>query len=154
VPTYRFACEHCHGEFEAWYSIHDDDLPMKHDSQMVPGGVARCNGRLVKVISAAPIHGLNSTVNRADEREKGWSRDMPAYKRLRDDGLQPPGIDGCGDLEQQANDEWFVKTGGQFGVPENRRDEINEMLADGQVNHNNWSPVEEMQAARAKEKTK
>jgi hypothetical protein len=35
--------------------------------------------------------------------ERRWSRDMPAYARLRGDGLQPRGIDGCGDLEQQLD---------------------------------------------------
>lgn len=34
--------------------------------------------------------------------ENRWQKDMPAYKRLREDGLQPPQIDGCGQLEKHA----------------------------------------------------
>ena len=34
--------------------------------------------------------------------EDRWQKDMPAYKRLREDGLQPPGIDGSAALEAHA----------------------------------------------------
>jgi len=33
--------------------------------------------------------------------ERRWDRDMPAYARLRRDGLQPRSVDGAGDLEQR-----------------------------------------------------
>jgi hypothetical protein len=29
-------------------------------------------------------------------------KDMPAYKRLRDEGLQPPSVRGAADLEARA----------------------------------------------------
>lgn len=44
-------------------------------------------------------------------REARWSRDMPAYKRLRQDGLQPRQIDGCGDLETRATHEKQIEMG-------------------------------------------
>jgi hypothetical protein len=31
--------------------------------------------------------------------EQGWQRDMPAYARLRRDGIQPRSIDGSAELE-------------------------------------------------------
>ena len=52
--------------------------------------------------------GSNSTTTRGEgvaiinQREKNWSKDMPAYKRLRKEGLQPKTIDGCHDVELLA----------------------------------------------------
>ena len=43
-----------------------------------------------------------STVAEINQREKNWSLDMPAYKRLRKEGLQPKTIDGCHAVEQLA----------------------------------------------------
>jgi hypothetical protein len=46
--------------------------------------------------------------------ERRWERDMPAYKRLRDNGLQPKGIDGSGDLETRASTQVEVEMGKIF----------------------------------------
>lgn len=52
--------------------------------------------------------GANSTTTRGAEvavtnqRAKNWDKDMPAYKRLRAEGLQPKTIDGCHAVEQLA----------------------------------------------------
>jgi len=35
--------------------------------------------------------------------ERRWEADMPAYARLRRDGLQPRGIDGSAELETNLN---------------------------------------------------
>tara|TARA_R100000808_G_scaffold4752_3_gene15058 strand:+ start:3897 stop:4205 length:309 start_codon:yes stop_codon:yes gene_type:complete len=47
--------------------------------------------------------------NRSAERR--LDRDMGAYRRLRDNGLQPPGIRGAGDLEARAQSPVEVETG-------------------------------------------
>lgn len=44
-------------------------------------------------------------------REKRWDTDMPAYKRLVDDGVQPPRIDGSADLEARCTIRDQVETG-------------------------------------------
>lgn len=36
---------------------------------------------------------------------------MPAYKRMRDNGLQPPHIDGCAELESRASTQAEVELG-------------------------------------------
>ena len=52
--------------------------------------------------------GSNSTTTRGsqvaeiNQRAKNWDKDMPAYKRLRREGLQPKTIDGCHAVEQLA----------------------------------------------------
>lgn len=47
-------------------------------------------------------------------REARWNRDMPAYKRLRDQGLQPPRIDGCADLERDSSTRFEIESGQAF----------------------------------------
>ena len=61
--------------------------------------------------------GMNTTTTRGQEvakintTEKGWQKDMPAYKRLRQNGLQPKSIDGAAEIEKKAKHEWQVETG-------------------------------------------
>lgn len=45
------------------------------------------------------------------KREKRWDKDMSAYAELRKQGLQPQGIDGCGDLATMASDKWEIDHG-------------------------------------------
>lgn len=42
------------------------------------------------------------TVERENMEER-WSKDMPAYRRLRKDGVQPKGIDGAAKVEATAD---------------------------------------------------
>lgn len=62
-------------------------------------------------VSAAATPSRNRTTSDAIAREKRWDRDMPAYKRLREEGLQPKSIDGAGDLETRANDKLEIEGG-------------------------------------------
>ena len=61
--------------------------------------------------------GTNSTTTRGkqveqtNKVERNWQKDMPAYKRLRKEGLQPKRIDGAAKLEQKAEHKWQVETG-------------------------------------------
>ncbi len=45
-----------------------------------------------------------SRVDEINARGKAWDEDMPAYRRLRRDGLQPKGVDGAAQLERHAED--------------------------------------------------
>jgi len=59
----------------------------------------------------------NSTTSRGSKvaehnaTERGWKKDMPAYKRLRANGLQPKRIDGAAEIERRAQESWQVETG-------------------------------------------
>lgn len=61
--------------------------------------------------------GMNTTTTRGqrvaevNKTEKQWNVDMPAYKRLRKEGLQPKSIDGSAEMEKKAKHEWQVETG-------------------------------------------
>lgn len=50
--------------------------------------------------------------------EGRWDRDMPAYSRLRMNGLQPPRIDGCAELEGRASTQQEVEMGRIFARAE------------------------------------
>ena len=61
--------------------------------------------------------GTNTTTTRGarvaavNQTESNWNKDMPAYKRLRADGLQPRKIDGAAEVERKAKEAWQVETG-------------------------------------------
>ena len=61
--------------------------------------------------------GTNTTTSRGarvaevNTTERNWNKDMPAYKRLRANGLQPEKIDGAAEVEKKAQESWQVETG-------------------------------------------
>lgn len=61
--------------------------------------------------------GMNTTTTRGqnvesiNKTERNWQKDMPAYKRLRQEGLQPKRIDGAAEVEKKAEHKWQVETG-------------------------------------------
>lgn len=59
--------------------------------------------------SATPTRKVE--VSRIDAKERQWERDMPAYKRLRKEGLQPKSIDGSAKFEQRAESKAEVESG-------------------------------------------
>lgn len=46
-----------------------------------------------------------------EAREKRWAKDMPAYKELRKQGMQPPKIDGSAELAAKAETRFEVESG-------------------------------------------
>jgi hypothetical protein len=84
---------------------------MKHRETHPNLDVEGCFGCRVAGVS----FGANESTTRGaqvkaiNQREKGWNRDMPAYKRLRDQGLQPRQIDGAALLESSATEKWQIE---------------------------------------------
>lgn len=78
---------------------------MKHQEKHPGLDVEGCFGCRVAGIS----FGSNSTTTRGasvaeiNQRAKNWDKDMPAYKRLRQNGVQPKSIDGAAALEAKAS---------------------------------------------------
>lgn len=78
---------------------------MKHQEKHPGLDVEGCFGCRVAGIS----FGSNSTTTRGssvaeiNQRAKNWDKDMPAYKRLRRNGVQPKSIDGAAALEARAS---------------------------------------------------
>jgi hypothetical protein len=84
---------------------------MKHREVHPNLDVDGCFGCRVAGIS----FGANSTTTRGkvvaetNQRAKNWDKDMPAYKRLRQQGLQPKNIDGAAKIEATAKTEAQVE---------------------------------------------
>ena len=83
-----------------------------------PEPIEGCFGcRLTSINIAPSAMATRSDAATAKAREKRWNRDIPAYKRLRADGLQPGTVDGAGDLEARANHEAEVTMGWKIDKP-------------------------------------
>lgn len=142
MPTYAFVCEKCGEGFEQWLSIHHEaaDRPQTHQG---------CTGRLALAITRVATYGVGQhgeQTIQSDRRERQLDLDRPAYKRFRDAGHQPRHLHGSHELEAKATDDWFVRTGGLVSVPDDRKEEVNEMLAEGATT--SWSPIEQVHEQR------
>ncbi len=62
-------------------------------------------------IASAAIPSRRPAAVQTNATSARWERDLPAYKRLRGDGLQPPATEGAADLEARATCEEHVTTG-------------------------------------------
>ncbi len=107
MPTYRFRCNRCGGATEQWLTIHHEasDRPEFHDG---------CGGDLTLSIEkvntyAVGTRGAHTAVSDATDRE--WHKDMDAYSRFRETGIQPRRITGADKLEAVAKGTWHVETG-------------------------------------------
>jgi hypothetical protein len=73
-------------------------------------GCFGCKIAHVAVSSSATPNRRRDT-HQINEKEKRWDTDMAAYKRLRQDGLQPPKIDGAANIEKKAETKFQVESG-------------------------------------------
>lgn len=86
---------------------------MKHQETHPNLDVPGCFGCRVSGVRM----GTNTTTTRGakvaevNKTERNWNKDMPAYKRLRANGLQPKRIDGAANVEKRAQEGWQVETG-------------------------------------------
>lgn len=81
-----------------------------HTRLVHPEPVDGCYGcKLASVMFAPSVAGGEAATVKA--RERRWEKDMPAYKRLRQNRVQPRGIDGSATLEAKANSQFEVERG-------------------------------------------
>lgn len=77
---------------------------MKHQERHPNLDVPGCFGCKI----AGVAFGANTTTTRGarvdsiNKTESNWNKDLPAYKRLRQEGLQPRSVDGAAALESTA----------------------------------------------------
>ena len=97
-------------------------------------GCGRCfkcrEGRgCIRTVSfaAASMPNRKPETVRINRTEAQWDKDMPAYKRIRQNGVQPKRIDNAAELETRANDQFEIEMG--TVVPENRKSQVKEGLA-------------------------
>jgi hypothetical protein len=106
MPTYRYRCFACQEDTEVWESIHSDARQF--------GDCGHPIIRVIDKVNALHIGTHSEEAINIDAREARWSKDMPAYKRFREKGYQPPGIDGCDYLEATAKSDIWVSSGGKM----------------------------------------
>lgn len=83
--------------------------------------------------------------------EKQWDRDLPAYKRLRLQGYQPPRTQGCAQLEAEAHSQREIDMGRLIN-PEAWK-KVGNMIEDAQAtaeeSHYSVEDIREWKKARA-----
>lgn len=92
----------------------------------------------------SPTRNKGAEAESVDAREKRWQKDMPAYKRLRQQGLQPKTIDGAARLEAEAETRFEVESGQLLpGQAKNIEDAVNtiESATGKSVYEPNTTPV-------------
>jgi len=106
MATYQYLCPVCLEQVEQTYDIGTAPRQTGCD----------CGGTMSMVIGtglhiAAAIRGdAGKVVRDADSREDRWMEDMPAYRRLRQRGLQPKQIDGARMVEETCGDQLDIDT--------------------------------------------
>lgn len=68
-------------------------------------------GSVMLAPSVAATTDWGAAALREKNKEKRWAADMPAYKRLRQQGYQPPSIDGSANLESNASSRFEIESG-------------------------------------------
>lgn len=61
--------------------------------------------------SATPTRRGGARAATINQKDKVLEKDLDAYKRLRQEGLQPKAIDGSAQVEKRAEYKWQVETG-------------------------------------------
>lgn len=107
MPTYLVECG-C-GTTERWYSIHTGP----------PKTCTTCDGELTQILTPPVIRSAEG--KRVINNESALSADRDAYKRLRESGLQPKGINGAAVYERHADTQFEVETGYLFPDKESKR---------------------------------
>lgn len=122
MPTYLYRCDDC-GDFERW-------RPIREPSETC---ACACGTEAPKVFAPPRIstHALPNkgvAAKRMLRRDANEDKDMWAYKRLRDNGMQPKRIDGCSIVETMATDPLEVEMGKH--IPRDTLTQSKEILAE------------------------
>lgn len=107
MSVYPFICRVCGARDEVVAPVGSD---VEHPPCPAAVAAAEEHGLMARDYSSfRPIPSLLATrtgaadVIATNAREKRWSEDLPAYKRLRREGLRPRGTDGAAFHERHAN---------------------------------------------------
>lgn len=85
-------------------------------------GCRQCKWASVGLMpSATPTRTGGAKANEINQRERRWSKDMDAYRRLRNDGEQPNQIDGAHKVEQGAETRAELESGRLLNAKQRRQ---------------------------------
>lgn len=111
-----------------------DRIQGKH-SERHPFFVDGCFGCKVSTVmlSAHATPTRSAEVVSIDRMQRRWDKDMPAYKRLRQDGQQPNRIDGSAELEAMATSSTEIERGRKMKGGGKRFAEVDAAIKAGQL---------------------
>ena len=105
MPAYSYECPDCH-------NIIDRITPIGEASRTtdcVCGGHANIRIGIGVQVAPSALENKGESVREINSRERHWNVDMPAYKRMRNKGMQPNHIDGSAVLENQVGSQFDVQ---------------------------------------------
>ena len=105
MPAYSYECHDCH-------SIIDRITPIGEASRTtdcVCGGHANIRIGIGVQVAPSALENKGAGVRDINATERRWNVDMPAYKRMRNKGMQPRNIDGSAALEDQVGSQFDVQ---------------------------------------------
>lgn len=109
MSLYPFLCRTCNARDElharVGTSVEHPDCPNGH------GRMARDYSSFRPKPSTTPTRTGHDEVIAANEREARWAKDLPAYKRLRQQGLRPKSTEGAALMEAISNTRLEVEHG-------------------------------------------
>lgn len=106
MPRYDYICRDEEKVFEVVQSFRDEALTACPDCN---GAVTKYYGSVNFSPSSMPTRSSDAATRNAHERQ--LEKDLPAYKRLRDEGMQPKSTVGAAELETRATTKYEVETG-------------------------------------------
>jgi hypothetical protein len=139
VPSYQYRCGACATEWLADYSIGQAPRITQHDC----GGIAKLLIGQGVNISAKGFAVKGTHVRHADSIEDRWAVDLPAYKRMRMNGMQPPQTEGAAALEDTVADQFDIDHRRLYeqGISRDRINEINQETDQIAAEHGiDWTP--------------
>lgn len=102
MPAYSYQCQLCK-------DITDEILPIGDAPRLIKckhcHGLARLRIGVGVHIAPSALENKGEKVRSIDQTEAQWGVDMPAYKRMRNAGMQPKNIDGAAVLEDQVGSQ-------------------------------------------------
>lgn len=109
MATYVYRCPDSHVS-EAQWPIGENPRTARCDCGK---NATQVLGVGVSIAAAAmPNKKGSSRTIEIDNTEKRWDKDLPAYKRMRAAGLQPPSTQGAAALEERAGDQFDIDHAG------------------------------------------
>jgi len=118
MPRYDYKCKTC-GSVEEVLHGFDEEPDMYCLECGQPMG--KILGMPMVAPSAVPSRNNVIDFEATKQAEKNKSKDLDAYKRLRQNGLQPPAINGSAKLEARAEITHEVNSGHTFDTTSSRK---------------------------------
>lgn len=107
MPTYAFRCGSCRTETDLTFDIGTAPRLVTCETERCGGTMQLLIGHGVQIAPSA-LESKGAAVRHILTKDDALESDMPAYKRMRQRGIQPRQIDGARFVENEVNDNFDV----------------------------------------------